>query len=308
MNARVAIRDDANEVDSFHRGLAAFNQRRLTPTSGETEWQRELGDDHAWRLREGRFVATEQQVIASKAAAVPVDPDAFVAWFEALAEDEHDEPDFLLPWLAEEAPREAMLWFLTQEVPSESGLDDLLAMTQVRLPAQAKLALARNYWDEMGHGKGAGAHGRMLEDLARELGIVPGAPVVWESLALANMMTALATNRRYAFASVGALGFTEMTKPRRAAPIAAGLRRLGVGADARRYYTLHAMLDVKHAASFKRDVLRPLAANSATARAMAEGALMRREAGRRCVARYGSELRGSIPAWRRRRLQLRAAR
>ena len=45
-----------------------------------------------------------------------------------------------------------MRWFLTQEVAGEAGFDDLAALTQVKMPQQAKLEIARNYWDEMGRG------------------------------------------------------------------------------------------------------------------------------------------------------------
>jgi hypothetical protein len=135
-------------------------------------------------------------------------------------------------------------------------------------------------------------HGPMLEVLAHELGIEAGGPVVWQSLALGNLMTALAMNRRYTYESVGALGVIELTAPWRAAHVNAGLKRLGIGGEARRYFALHATLDVKHSAAWNKEVLRPLVAeNPATARAMAAGALLRLEAGRRCFERYRAELR-----------------
>jgi hypothetical protein len=116
---------------------------------------------------------------------------------------------------------------------------------------------------------------------------------VWESLALGNLMTALAMNRRYTFHSVGALGVIELTAPGRAALVNAGLKRLGVGGEARRYFALHATLDVKHSIAWNREVLRPLVAEDPeTARAIAEGALMRLEAGRRCFERYRAALSG----------------
>ena len=51
---------------------------------------------------------------------------------------------------------------------------------------------------------------------------------VWESLALANAMTAMATRRDYAWHALGALGVIELTAPGRSAAVAAGLKRLGV--------------------------------------------------------------------------------
>jgi hypothetical protein len=278
---------------SFHRSLAAFNRRRLTPTCGSTTWRSELRDEEAWRLREEAFVEAECGAIARLASAAPSEADGFVAWFEALEKSGPGQGDPLFPWLAERAPYAAMLWFLTQEVAGEAGFDDLVAMTQVKLPAQAKLELARNYWDEMGQGNLGGMHGPMLGRLARELAIDPEAPVVWESLALGNLMTAFASNRRYTFHSVGALGVIELTAPGRAAHVNAGLKRLGVSGEARRYFALHATLDVKHSIAWNREVLRSLVAERPeTARAIAEGALMRLAAGERCFARYHLQLDG----------------
>jgi len=279
------------DVDRLHRELAAFNRRRLTPTCGSTSWRDDLADEHAWRIAEGELVERERQGIAVRAATAPTDPDAFVAWFEELANTGPGQNDPLFPWLAEEAPREAMLWFLTQEVAGEAGFEDLVALTQVKISTQAKLEMARNYWDEMGQGKRSGMHGPMLEVLARELSIPHDAEVVWESLALGNVMTALASNRRYAYHSIGALGAIELTAPGRAALVNAGLKRLGVGGEARRYFALHATLDVKHSLAWNSEVLRPLVSeNPATARALAEGALLRLAAGKRCFDRYRVEL------------------
>ena len=66
-----------------------------------------------------------------------------------------------------------MRWFLTQEAAGEAGFDDLVAYTQVKLPARAKLELARNYWDEMGRGNAKGMHGPMLERLVEALALEP---------------------------------------------------------------------------------------------------------------------------------------
>lgn len=292
MNA-TAQRAVVSDLEELHRQLAAANHRRLTPTCDDGEsWRRDLADEHAWRLHEGELVAMEQRIVADRARKAPTDPDGFVAWFEALEARGPGQHDPLFPWLADEAPLEAMIWFLTQEVAGEAGFDDLVAMTQVKLPTRAKLELARNYWDEMGQGKVGGMHGPMLEVLARELEIDRTTPVVWEALALGNLMTALAMNRRFAYHSVGALGVIELTAPWRAMHVNAGLKRLGIAGEARRYFALHATLDVKHSIAWNKEVLRPLVAETPrAARAIAEGALMRLEAGRRTFDRYRSELR-----------------
>jgi hypothetical protein len=102
---------------------------------------------------------------------------------------------------------------------------------------------------------------------------------------------ALAVHRRYAFQSIGALGAIELTAPGRATKVNAGLARLGVGGEARRYFALHATLDLKHSAAYSREVLRPLVTSDPRlARPIAEGALARLVAGARCFERYRREL------------------
>jgi hypothetical protein len=184
-------------------------------------------------------------------------------------------------------------WFLRQEVGGEAGFDDLVALTQVRVPERAKLEMARNYWDEMGRGAARGMHGPMLARLADELALaaLDHVPVVWESVALGNLMAGLAANRRYAYHAIGALGVVELTAPGRSAMTNAGLKRCGVAAHVRQYYALHATLDVKHSQAWNAEVLAPLvAANPEVAPAIAEGAWMRLAAGARCFARYRAEL------------------
>jgi hypothetical protein len=237
---------------------------------------------------EGGFLEQLRAEIADAAAAVPRDAAGFVAWFEALAQDGPGQGDPLFDWLERCAGLEDLRWFLTQEAAGEAGFEDLVALTQVKMPCRAKLELARNYWDEMGRGNAKGMHGPMLDRLVSALSLTPSIETtVWESLALANAMSALATNRRYAWHSIGALGVIELTAPGRSAATAAALRRLGIDPKDRHYFDLHAVLDVKHSAAWNEEVIAPLVEEDpARAPAIAEGALIRLTAGARCFARY----------------------
>jgi hypothetical protein len=86
---------------------------------------------------------------------------------------------------------------------------------------------------------------------------------------------------------VGALGVIELTAPGRSAMVAKGLRRIGLSNRERRYFDLHAVLDVKHSADWNREVLRPLVEEDPRrAAAIAEGALIRLNCGLRCFERY----------------------
>lgn len=277
---------------AFQAALARWNRRRLAPAFPHADWQKTLDEDMRMARLEGAFVETLRAEIAGRAARAPDDADGFIAWFEALQEDGPGQGDPLFPWLAGEADLESFRWFLGQEAAGEAGFEDLTAMTQVRIPAAAKMELANNYWDEMGRGNPRGMHGPMLDALVGQLGIAPETgTTVWESLALANAMTAMAATRRYAWHSVGALGAIELTAPGRSRAVADGLKRLGIDGKARRYFELHAVLDVRHSADWNAKVLRPLVAGDPRrARAMAEGALIRLTAGARCFARYREKL------------------
>ncbi len=280
------------EVIDLHSRLTAFNATRMKPQLAAPKWQSELLTEVDARIEEGLFVERERRQITALLADVPSSTAEFTAWFDRLRDIGPGQHDRLFPWLAEQATRDQMRWFLAQEIAGETGFDDLVAMTQVRFPARAKLEMARNYWDEMGRGHENGMHGGMLERTSEEFELDTfDAPLVWESQALANLMAALASNRRYAYQSIGALGAIEMTSPSRVSLVSSGLRRLGVSAAGRQYFQLHAGLDIRHSKEWNAEVIAPLvAAQPAAARPIAEGALMRLRAGERCFVRYRSEL------------------
>jgi len=279
-------------TDSFQRGLAHWNRERLEPRFPDADWLNVQERDSRMLRLETAFLEELRAEVVREAATAPTDPDAFVQWFEGLKATGPGQGDPLFPWLADEASHDELRWFFEQEAAGEAGFDDLVAYTQVKLPTSAKLELARNYWDEMGRGNAKGMHGPMLDALVETLAVNPVIEnTVWESLALANTMTAMATNRHYAWHSVGALGVIELTAPGRSAQVARGLRRIGLSDKERRYFDLHAVLDIKHSEDWNREALRPLVAeDSRRATAIAEGALMRLTCGQRCFDSYRAHL------------------
>ncbi|CAN5125439.1 hypothetical protein BH09PSE2_BH09PSE2_18880 [soil metagenome] len=284
-------------LDSLHQELAHWNRRRLAPATPSADWRETAAEDERMRLIEGEWIESLRLGVVSQAADVPTDPDGFVAWFEELKASGPGQNDALFPWLAADATMEELRWFLRQEAAGEAGFDDLVAMTQIKLPAKAKLELAANYWDEMGRGSEGGMHGPMLDRTSEDLELNPSIETtLWQSLALANTMTAFAATRRYVWHSVGALGVVELTAPGRVALVAQGLKRLGVLPRTRKYFDLHAILDVKHSADWNENALKPLVqADPECARYIAEGALMRLECGRRCFDAYREGMWGGRP-------------
>ena len=272
----------------FQEELTYWNRERLSPAfPSDMTAERFDRDRRMLRLEHG-FIEELRAEVQGEAAQAPTDPKGFLAWFQGLKENGPGQNDPLFPWLAQEADRDGIRWFLSQEAAGEAGFDDLVALTQLKLPPRAKLELARNYWDEMGRGNARGMHGPMLGQLVDILNLDIGIEnTIWQSLALANAMTAMATSRCYAWHSVGALGVIELTAPGRSACTARGLRRIGLSESERRYFDLHAVLDVKHSRDWNDEAIVPLIAEDPRrATAMAEGALIRLTCGRRCFERY----------------------
>jgi hypothetical protein len=278
--------------DQFQQSLATWNRKRLAPQFPNADWMQSLKNDAQMQIIEAEFLEYLRGLVQERASLAPTDVDDFIDWFEGLNDTGPGQNDTLFPWLAEQASREDLRWFFEQEAAGEAGFDDLVAMTQIKLPNQAKLELARNYWDEMGCGNAKGMHGPMLQIVAEALNVAPTIQsTVPESLALANAMTGMASSRRYAWHSVGALGVIELTAPGRSALVAKGLRRIGLSNRQRRYFDLHAVLDVKHSETWNREALRPLVEEDGRrATAIAEGALIRLLCGERCFNRYRAEL------------------
>jgi hypothetical protein len=293
MTAAPAFSPERDLQGALHR----LNERRLDPVADPTTFRNGLADETRWRELELDFIEGCRREIAARAAEAPCEPDKFIAWFEDLKQTGPGQHDSLFPWLEQHATMTEMCWFLTQEVAGEAGFDDLVALTQLKMPTQAKLELARNYWDEMGRGLEIAMHGPMLSRLAVSLELDPTHAPVIEAISLGNLMAGLAFNRCYAYHSVGALGVVELTAPDRTRLVNLGLKRLRVPAGDRQYYALHSTLDVKHSIAWNREVIVPLVTERPScAVAIAEGALMRLRAGERCFERYRRELRVPVPA------------
>ena len=291
-NSVISVKVNRPNPQIFHRALAHFNVQRLAVSRPSPDWRQELQNGIAWQLAEGEFIESLRADVAPLLPDIFIDGDDFATWFESLSANGPGQQHPLFDWLETRATMLQMRWFLTQEAAGEAGFEDLLAYTQVQLPIQAKLECARNYWDEMGHGKESAMHGQLLERMVRELDLKPAIDkTVWESLALSNTMLGLALARRYAYQSIGALGVIELTAPQRVKKVSGGMRRLGLDGRMRAYFDLHAALDVSHAQAWLREIIQPLVNTDPTcAPLIAEGGLMRLHCGARCFDRYCAEL------------------
>jgi len=287
----------ADPQADLQKQLLRLNHVRLIPSLSSAKAHAMLSEENALRRLELEFVESEREAVREESSVVPTTADAFLRWFRSLETDGPGQSDPLFVWLENHATLAQMRWFVAQEAAGEAGFDDLVALVQLRLPLRAKLEMARNYWDEMGRGKAGGAHSAMFNNLLEYLHIdLQTLDAIWQTRALGNLMCALAGNRAYAYQAIGALGVIELTAPGRAAAVNAGLKRLGLPLSARKYYAVHATLDIQHACSWMSEVLAPLVDTLPEAAPLiAEGALMRLRAGARAFATYRAHLWYTLP-------------
>ena len=280
------------DAEALHTGLSRWNHRRLAVQTPSSDWTADLNSDYRMLRLEGAFIEAFRAHVAPLVADVPTDPEGVLSWFEELKTSGPGQWDPLFAWLESEADIAQVKWFLTQEAAGEAGFDDLVALTQVKLLPRAKMELARNYWDEMGRGNMGGMHGPMLDRTVQGLDLKPSIDgTCWQSLCLANTLTAFATTRRYTYQSIGALGVVELTAPTRVGAVAEGLKRLGLPPEQRKYFVLHAGLDVEHSRAWNAEAIAPLVAeNPDCARYIAEGAMMRLLCGEQCFETYRAHL------------------
>ena len=281
-------REPLTQIETLHRTLARANAQRLRPRRTAGDFETELERETSIRRMERQFVEEQRACVRAQAHAVPKDAEGFLDWFVALRETPLGQTDALFPWLAEHATQQQMCWFLEQERSNETSFGDLVALTQVNMPARPKQELARNYWDEMVRSQATDTPRSAV--LCPKHALQPEA-TTWESLALGNLMIALATTRHYAYQSLGALGVLELTAPRSKQFVQAGLLRLGLMVDTSDYYSSSTRFDALHSAAWQREVIEPLiAADPTLAPLIAEGALMRLNSAARCFERYRKEL------------------
>ena len=180
-------------------------------------------------------------------------------------------------WVAEDASREQLRWFLAYEGGPDGGFDDLVAVCQVGLDGEAKLELARNYWDELGNGRLDRVHTELHRKLSRALRLpdVPRPALPTTALRRAALGSLLATNRHLQPEMVGALGLLELQAGPRCRKVVDGLRRLGAGEDALDFYVEHAETDPRHGKGWVDNVVVTLGRNARWASGMTRGARWR---------------------------------
>src|ERR1700761_7532687 len=87
------------DLAGLHGDLARWNHTRLQPSTPSQTWDEDLKTEHFMRWQEGCWVEALRKLVVDEAAAAPTDPDAFIAWFEALKAGGPGQYDPLFDWL-----------------------------------------------------------------------------------------------------------------------------------------------------------------------------------------------------------------
>lgn len=120
-----------------------------------------------------------------------------------------------------------------------------------RLSGRAKSALVEIQSDEYGGGRPGRMHSELFAQLMRSLGMCDEYGSFWdhamaETFATVNCMSLFGLHRRLRGALAGHLAVLEMTSTEPNRRYGNGLRRLGFGAEARRFFDEHVEADAVH--------------------------------------------------------------
>ena len=240
--------------------------------AGSERWQHHPAvADLKWRL-EHTFLDSVRSYDADRNWTLPSDP---VRALRVIAQAERVPT--LYHWLATSCSFDQLVQFIELEGGPDGGFDDLVAICQVGLDGDAKLELARNYWDEMGRGQADQVHTGLHRRLKTALGLrtLTRRAQPLEALERSALGSLLATNRALQFEMLGALGLIELQAGPRCRSVSAGLRRVSAPLDSLPFYEEHAMADPIHGKHWLEEVIAPLSAQRNASARMIEGARWR---------------------------------
>jgi hypothetical protein len=193
--------------------LSRFNTRRLVPSFFRSDWGSKLEQEFAYRRIEGRLIQACKDTIHPLLNEVPIDPTDFISWLDELPRSGVGANDRIFDWLETSASPTEVKWFIRQEAFAESHLEECVLLTSIRMPPS--LGMAR-------------LNTPIFSLLAEEFGSLFGERIQAECRAMSNLMMGLASNRHYAFQSLGALSLQPVSTVKRLKSLGIALGRMGI--------------------------------------------------------------------------------
>jgi len=244
----------------------------LEDLAGSERWQYHPAiADLKWRL-EKTFLDSVHAYDAERTWTLPTDP---VRALRMIAQ--FDPVPAVYDWLATRCSLRQLVQFIELEGGPDGGFDDLVAICQIGLDGDAKLELARNYWDEMGRGQATQVHTELHRRLKAALGLrtLSRRKQSLEALERAALGSLFATNRSLQLEMLGALGLIELQAGPRCRRVSAGLRRVSAPLDSLPFYEEHAATDPIHAKHWLERAIAPLGVRRGASAKIVDGARWR---------------------------------
>ena len=234
--------------EDLQLGLAVcyeLHYRGLDGVDERWEWEPSL---LALRARlEARFEGALRALVAAPVAAPRADD--VPAQLRRLVEEDDGPP--LSAYVQRSATLEQFREFAVHRSVYQLKEADPHTWAIPRLTGRAKAALVEIQADEYGGGRAEAMHCALFADTLRELGLDPTygtyldrLPAV--TLAAVNVMSLFGLHRRLRGALIGHLAAYEMTSSVPNRRYGNGLRRLGFGPPATRFYDEHVEADAVH--------------------------------------------------------------
>jgi hypothetical protein len=192
---------------------------------------------------------------------------AFERWYRVRFEHQLQAARPFFQHLAYDASLEELALYVCFEEQVDGRFDEVIALAQIGLTGSAKIALARNYWEEMGEGRAEQMHTYLFAKSAAYFrNVLRGTPLAslleMTSAAIknGNILLLLALRRKYSARLLGALTLLEQTAPYRFSKTVEAMRRLNVPEDVVYYHRLHIDVDAKHGDDLLKEVVLPIVA------------------------------------------------
>ncbi|MGX9523061.1 iron-containing redox enzyme family protein [Vibrio mediterranei] len=218
-------------------------------------------EDIQWRyaLEEQWMTTLETQI--QKEIPLPSQPMEFIEWQANLQRQHEEATKHFYDFLAEDATDKEVAQYILHERFVDGVFDDLLALAQLGVQGKPKMAIAHNYWDEMGEGDPALVHTTLFDKTvawAKEVLQDDDLKDNVEILQNSNSFFCMGFRRRYAPRIIGALSFIETIAPVHFEKVVAGCKRLSIPSEVIFYQEAHIEYDAAHAQEWVDDAIIPL--------------------------------------------------
>lgn len=214
------------------------------------------------RLIEDDWMMSEEQKIVDEI--LPSNNTEFVDWYRKKLKLLNKKISNFLHYIEHEAPSSAIAYYVCMEELVDGSFDDIMALAQLGVNNKSKLAIAENYWDEMGKGKFDRIHTemftessdyckRLLDDMALQL----PKKIPTECLMNGNLVTFWSLRRKFIPRLYGAIGLIEGSAPIRFRAVTKGMERCNFPEAAIAYHREHIQIDAIHGKEWLKRVLIP---------------------------------------------------